>query len=179
MPGFDPAIERIMSDIRKRTGKNGTTYQVRYPTTKTKSGYTYATFGTLKEARDFVESGKAQDTSGTRHSEIQTVAQAVDMWLDICESEGRDEREPVSPSTLVNYKWRARTMIEYGWNSALRDLREADIIAFRSWLKRRCNTDQAQKVLSSFHSVLIEMKKRSIIADDPAQNVFIRSNSRT
>ena len=42
-----------MADIRKRTGAKGTTYQVRYPTPGTKSGYAYATFSTLKEARAF------------------------------------------------------------------------------------------------------------------------------
>jgi integrase len=45
-----------MADIRKRTGAKGTTYQVRYPSNTTKSGYTYATFNTLKEGTRF--SGK-------------------------------------------------------------------------------------------------------------------------
>ena len=34
-----------MSDIRKRTGSKGTTYQVRYPSEAAKSGYAYETFG--------------------------------------------------------------------------------------------------------------------------------------
>jgi hypothetical protein len=37
-----------MADIRKRNGKNGPTYQVRYPSKATKSGYAYATFRTMK-----------------------------------------------------------------------------------------------------------------------------------
>lgn len=167
-----------MSDIRKREGKKGTTYQVRYPSRATKSGYAFKTFRTLKEARNFVESGETRNEHDSRHSEIKTVEQAIDMWLDICEGEGRDEREPVSPSTLENYRWRSRTMKAYPWDRDLRDLKEADVIAFRSWLKRNCTTDQAQKVLSSFHSVLIEMRKRGVIADDPAQHVTLRTDPR-
>ena len=103
-----------MSDIRKRVGSKGTTYQVRYPSKSTKSGYAYTTFDTLKAARAYVESGKAHQTGNSPHnSAIQTIEQAIDMWLDICEKEGRDEREPVSPSTLENYRWRARTMKSY------------------------------------------------------------------
>jgi integrase len=48
-----------MSDIRKRVGSKGTTYQVRYPNKATKSGYAYKTFDTRKEAQAFLESGKA------------------------------------------------------------------------------------------------------------------------
>jgi integrase len=47
-----------MIDIRKRVGRKGATYQVRYPSKATKSGYAYATFDTLKEARAFLESGE-------------------------------------------------------------------------------------------------------------------------
>lgn len=167
-----------MADIRKRRGKKGTTYQVRYPNKATKSGYAFKSFDTLKEARGFLEGGDVQKTNGLRPSRIRTVDQAIDMWLEICEREGRDERDPVSPSTLVNYRWRARTMRAYAWDRDLQALHEADVIAFRSWLKRNCTTDQAQKVMSSFHSIILEMRRRGIIAEDPAQNVTIRENSR-
>ena len=53
-----------MSDIRKRVGKKGNTYQVRYPSKATKSGYAFATFDTRKEALAFVESGRARRGSG-------------------------------------------------------------------------------------------------------------------
>ena len=45
-----------MADIRKRTGSNGVTYQVRYASSGAKSGYAYASFDTLKEARAFATS---------------------------------------------------------------------------------------------------------------------------
>ena len=47
-----------MADIRKRKGTKGITYQVRYPSKATKSGYAYKTFLTAKEAREFRESGE-------------------------------------------------------------------------------------------------------------------------
>ena len=50
-----------MADIRKRNGLKGTTYQVRYPSKTTKSGYVYATFATLKEARAFREDFKRSE----------------------------------------------------------------------------------------------------------------------
>jgi len=37
-----------MADIRKREGKKGVTYQVRYPNSATKSGYSFATFKTME-----------------------------------------------------------------------------------------------------------------------------------
>lgn len=167
-----------MSDIRKRSGTKGVTYQVRYPSTASRTGYAYATFNTLKEARAFVESGKAQKHGAVVRSDIRTVPQAIDKWLDICEKEGRSAREPVSPGTLEHYRWRARAMKSYGWGAPLQDLRETDVIEFRSWLKRSFTSDKAQRVLSSFHSVLLEMQKRGIIADDPAADVTISTDSR-
>ena len=167
-----------MSDIRKRTGKRGTTYQVRYPTSATKSGYAYKSFDTLKEARAFLESGSTVKKAKSRTSDITAVEQAIDFWLDICEKEGRDDRAPVSPSTLENYRWRARTMKAYGWTLPVQELTEPDIINFRSWLKRTCSPDQGQKVLSSFHSMLLELKRRGIIDDDPAQHISIRAETR-
>jgi len=56
-----------MADIRKRTGAKGTTYQVRHPSKATKSGYAYATFNTLKEARAFLESGRIKEHASLSH----------------------------------------------------------------------------------------------------------------
>ena len=55
-----------MADIRKRNGSKGITYQVRYPSKATKSGYAYKTFLTLKEAREFRESGETKKTGPTQ-----------------------------------------------------------------------------------------------------------------
>jgi len=167
-----------MSDIRKRVGTNGTTYQVRYPSKATKSGYAYATFDTRKEALAFREDAQTRKKTGARYSDVRTVAQAVDRWLNICEKEGRDGRDPVSRATHEQYEYRSRIIKAYGWDRELSQLEEPDIVAFRSWLLLNHSRDAAQKVLSSFHSVLIEMNKRGLITEDPALNVTVEINGR-
>lgn len=89
-----------MADIRKRTGTNGTTYQVRYASKAAKSGYAYETFDTLKEARAFREDAKARKRSGVHSAKIKTVHAAITKWLEVCEFEGRDGKDAVSPATL-------------------------------------------------------------------------------
>jgi hypothetical protein len=94
-----------MSDIRKRTGKKGTTYQVRYASTAAKSGYAYATFDTLKEAREFIESGRAQHQGDQRSRDaLITVPDAIDRWLSICKREGLHGKDPVTKAVLENYQ---------------------------------------------------------------------------
>lgn len=167
-----------MSDIRKRVGKNGTTYQVRYPSKATKSGYAYATFDTRKAALAFREDAKARKRGAARGSKVLSVTEAITKWLDISEKEGRDGRAPVSQATLEQYEYRSRIMKDYPWERELNHLEEPDIVEFRSWLLRNHSRDAAQKVLSSFHSVLIEMKKRGFLAEDPALNVTVETNGR-
>ena len=97
-----------MADIRKRKGPKGVKYQVRYPTSETKSGYTYASFDTLKEARAFSEnlgSLPKRPSAG-----VITIPDAVTRWLDICEKIGRDGREKVEPETFKEYRRRGRVM---------------------------------------------------------------------
>src|SRR3954454_11149841 len=90
-----------MTDIRKRKGARGTTYQVRYPSKATKSGYAYKTFLTKKEAREFHESGEAKRTEAARFGGgIVTVGDGTEKWLEVCEKEGRDGRDPVTDFTL-------------------------------------------------------------------------------
>lgn len=86
-----------MTDVRKRNERKGITYQVRYPSKASKSGYAYKTFLTLKEARHFRESGETKKVASTRsRGGIVTVAEGIEKWLEICEKEGRDGRDPVT-----------------------------------------------------------------------------------
>ncbi|RVI34221.1 tyrosine-type recombinase/integrase [Sinorhizobium meliloti] len=165
-----------MSDIRKRTGAKGTNYQVRYPSKAAKSGYAYATFATRKEARDFSENLGAVKVSpsGTKLD----VADAVDRWLAICEKIGRDGRETVEPETLKEYKRRAKVAKEYAWLKQIHELEPADIVRFRTWLLENKTRDLARRTLSSFHSILIEMKLQGFLKDDPAAGITIRSDGR-
>ncbi|MEW8046218.1 MAG: site-specific integrase [Candidatus Thiodiazotropha sp.] len=165
-----------MADIRKRVGKKGTTYQVRYPSKATKSGYAFKSFDTRKAAREFTQNlGSLPERVS---SEITTVPQAVSLWLDICEKIGRDGREKVEPETLKEYRHRGRIMEEYAWPKELQALEPADVVHFRNWLLENKTRDQARRTLSSFHSVLIEMKHQGHVQHDPAAGISIKTGGR-
>jgi integrase len=167
-----------MADIRKRTGSKGTTYQVRYPSKATKSGYAYATFETRKEALDFRENGSARKAASRRSSEIRTVAQGLQKWLDVCEKEGRDGRHPVTLFTLRHYQWRRDHILEYDWSKDLHELTPPDVVEFRGWLLRNFSHVVAHKLLSSFHSMVLELVRRGILPHDVAAGITIRGGSR-
>ena len=167
-----------MSDIRKRTGAKGTTYQVRYPSKAAKSGYAYATFATRKEALEYRDGPKPQKIAPHLHSEIRTVSQGVQKWLDICEKEGRNGREPVTRYTLDNYEYRAEIIKSYPWAKELSELSKPDIIEFRSWLLGRYSREVSHKVLTSFHSMVLELLSRSVMSHDIAAGVTISAASR-
>ena len=166
-----------MSDIRKRTGKKGTTYQVRYPSKATKTGYAYKSFETMKEARAWLESGSARQ-AGTATAKPTSVKEALLTWLDVCEKEGRGGRDPVTPFTLKTYRYRADIINAYPWPKELQELGAPDIIEFRSWLLRNHSRDLSKKVLSSFHSMVLEMVSRGVLAHDIATGVYVGGNSR-
>ncbi len=165
-----------MADIRKRQGKKGVTYQVRYPNASTKTGYSFKTFRTMKEARAF--SGQSSDWDTGSQSSINTVVKAVDLWLDICEKVGRDGRETVEPQTLVEYKRRAKAIREYQWPSSLEGIKPTDVVQFRTWLLENKSRDMAKRTLSSLHSIFIEMKVQGHISHDPVSGIQIRVSGR-
>lgn len=168
-----------MADIRRRETPAGVTYQVRYQSRSTKSGYQYKTFHSLKAARAFLESGKTQAAAETTHPEIDTVAKAADWWLRICEREGLNGREPVTYYTLKNYSYRARFIEEYDWKKGLRQITAPDVVAFRSWLLQSgVSRSLASKVLSVLHSIMKEMTIRGVIPYNVASGISIRQESR-
>jgi integrase len=168
-----------MSDIRRRKGKKGTTYQVRCPSKASAKGYSYKAFKTLKEARAFLESGDARKSARASTSDIRTVAQATDQWLKACEKEGLNGREPVTAYTLQNYGYRAEFIKAYDWDKSTAELAAPDIVAFRSWLlSGDMSRDLAGKVLSSLHSVMREMVIRGHLPHNPVSGICVRSESR-
>lgn len=167
-----------MSDIRKRVGAKGTTYQVRYPTTAAKCGYAYKTFGSRKEALAFRDNSAARKHASAPSPDIRTVAEGMQKWLDVCEKEGRDGRDAVTAYTLKHYEWRRDHIIAYGWTKELQELTAPDIVEFRSYLLRHHSRDVAGKLLSSFHSMVLELMKRGVIAHDFVAGVTIRGSSR-
>jgi integrase len=167
-----------LSDIRKRVGAKGTTYQVRYPSKTSKSGYAYATFDTRKEALAFRDNAKPQLNVASPHSGIRTVRQGLQKWLDVCEKEGRDGRHPVTAATLKHYEWRRDHILRYDWQKELQELTTADVIEFRSWLLRNFSRVVAGKLLLSFHSMILELLTRQVMARDICVGVSIRGSSR-
>lgn len=168
-----------MADIRKRTGAKGTTYQVRYPSSKTKSGYAYATFNTMKEARAFLESGRMKQTANAPRHELSSVHDAIEKWLRICEKEGTDGNEPVTIGTLKTYIYLSRFMKAYPWDKTIQELKGPDIVKFRSWLIENCPSRYlARKTLTYFHTVLNEMALRGYVESNVASGISISTRSR-
>ncbi|MHC2424247.1 integrase [Bradyrhizobium elkanii] len=167
-----------MSDIRKRIGAKGTTYQVRYPSKATKSGYAFATFATRKEALEFRDKSRTPEAARTKRADIRTVADGVQKLLDICEKEGRKGREPVTRYTLDNYEYRANIIKSYSWEKELQELSQPDVIEFRSWLLANYSREVSHKVLVTFHSMVEELVSRSIMMHDIAAGVTVSAASR-
>tara|TARA_R110002049_G_scaffold308839_2_gene514428 strand:- start:19278 stop:20477 length:1200 start_codon:yes stop_codon:yes gene_type:complete len=167
-----------MSDIRKRTGKTGTTYQVRYPSNATSSGYAFKSFRTVKAARHFLAERIIEGPGEPGVHKPISVVDAVNLWLNVCENIGRDGREKVEPQTLVEYRRRAKVIREYRWEKYVNELLPTDVIAFRSWLLENKSRDLARRCLSSFHSVLLEMMLQGYSKNDPAAGVSIKSGGR-
>lgn len=163
-----------MSDIRKRVGKKGSTYQVRYADPTSQTGYSYKTFTTAKEARAFREDASKR---GAGKSD-RTVAEAIDAWLKICQNEGRDGRPPVSDATYRYYSYIADIMKSYAWRKRLRELTKPDVVAFRSWLITERGRYLAAKTLTYFHAVLAEMASRGHVASNVASGVSVRQETR-
>ena len=152
----------------------GTTYQVRFADPASPGGFAYKSFDTRKEAKAFQESGGITKAIRSRNS--LTVEEAIQRWLDACACEGRDGKDPVSPATFKVYESRATIMRAYVWEKDIAALTSPDIVAFRSWLLKNHTRDQAQKVMSSFHSVLLEMVAQGSLATDPAARITVRQS---
>jgi integrase len=130
----------------------------------------------MKEARAFSENlGSIKEAPNGAKLEV---IDAVDRWLDICEKVGRDGREPVEPETLKEYKRRAEIIKEYLWQKQIHELESGDVVRFRTWLLENKSRDLARRTLSSFHSLIIEMKLQGVLTDDPAAGVTIRAGGR-
>lgn len=167
-----------MSDIRKRNGRKGITYQVRYPSKASSTGYAYRTFATLKEAREFRENSSGRSTNGPLSKEIRTVEQGLQKWLDVCAKEGRNGRDPVTAGTIQNYEYRAGVIRAYDWQKPLHELTAPDIVEFRSWLLRNHSRVVAHKALSSLHSMVKELMTRGILAHDFMSGISVQTSSR-
>lgn len=165
-----------MSTIKKRVGTRGTTYQVRYSDKSVASGYAYATFRTMKEARAFSEN--ASSWKQRNSPAVLSVPEAVDLWLKICQTEGRDGRDPVTTYTYKGYCDLAGVMKTYRWTRNIYELTAPDIVEFRSWLVSNYSRYRAAKTLSCFQSVMNEMAVRGHIQSNVASGISVRKDTR-
>ena len=69
-------------------------------------------------------------------------------------------------------------ILAYRWTKPLHELASPDMVEFRSWLLKEYSRDVAGKLLSSFHSMILEMIKRGVLAHDILTGVSIRGSSR-
>ena len=167
-----------MADIRKRNGRKGITYQVRYPSKAAKTGYAYKSLCDIERRGADISSSNGLPLS-SRHlplTDTKSVSSAIEKWLNTCQHEGRQGKDPVSPATHDVYEYRAEIMKAYQWDKALQELEAPDIVAFRSWLLKNYSRDQAKKALSSFHSVLLEMVTQGVLTTDPAARITIQQS---
>lgn len=167
-----------MADIRVRQGRRGKTYQLRFDDPAAEGGYAYKTFKTRKEALAYRDSGATKTLRSAAASDIKTVKQGLDKWLDVCEKEGRNGRDPITKDTLANYRWRRDCILKYGWTKSLHDLTAPDIVEFRSWLLRTYSQDMAQCLLLSFHSMVLELLSRGVLRYDFVAGVTVKTKSR-
>lgn len=132
----------------------------------------------MKAARAFRDEIVGKSFVGPLDPTIQSMEEAVDAWLKICEREGRDGRDPVTGYTLKGYERRAEIINAYPWDKRISELQTPDIVAFRSWVLRNYTRDLARRAVSSLHSVMKEMAMRGHIVSNVAAGVSVRSESR-
>jgi integrase len=111
-----------------------------------------------------------------RSADIKSVQDAVQKWLDACKYVGRHGKDPVSPATYINYEYRADIIKTYDWTKNIHEIEGPDVVEFREWLLKNYSRDVAKKVLSSFHSVVLEMNTQGVMTTDPAIGIAIQKS---
>jgi integrase len=168
-----------MTDIRKRTGPAGVSYQVRY---KDAGGaYRYKSFPTLKAAKAFTGRIGAEVADGRHIHERDsiTVDKALDAWIETVETVGRHGREPVSPATVRKYRERAKNHIRPLLGDVLlAQLTTPRVVEFRDELLKRCARPTAKKCLTDLRSALAEARLRGQMVLNPAADVSIVDSNR-
>ena len=169
-----------MASTQKRVRSDGSIrYQVRYLDNTAKSGFSYRSFSRAKAAKAFeCEKTLEEENTGLQIPQKLSVQDAVELWLNICEKIGRDGREPVEMSTLVEYMRRAKVIQAYHWNKFIHELTALDFVQFRNWLLENHSRDLAKRTLSSFQSIMIEMKLQGNVLENPGSGITIKTGGR-
>ena len=169
-----------MADIRKRTNENGSvSYQVRFTDPTSKSGYGYKSFKLAKQANKFKAKKDLEENQDGRSVKVIPVTRAVELWLEICVTEGTDGNDPITDYSLENYQYYAEFMKAYNWPTTLNLLSPPEIVDFRTWLLANCPSRYvARKTLAYFTGALNEMMLRGFLTGNVAIGVTIKETSR-
>jgi integrase len=164
-----------MADIRKREGKKGPTWQLRF--SDPNSGKPrYKTFKRRKDLDAFLIDLPRSDY--VHDSDTITVTQATDRWLDVCERIGRKGREPVEHSTLKQYKLHAPIIKGMIGASKLNALTPVICDKLRDDLLAAHSRKYAKKILASFKAILSQARSDGHMRHDPAENTVILVSKR-
>lgn len=163
-----------MPSIRKRAGKTGVTWQVRYEA-DTPSGYAYQPCATRAECVAFI---RTLGLSGQGASSDLTVYDVLRNWLETVEKVGRNGREPVAAITLRKYREFANNHLVplIGDESAHLDAPRADRL--RRELLERCNRPTARRCLASIKMAFNEAVTRGDVPTNPFAAIKIADSSR-
>lgn len=164
-----------MSDIRKRTGKKGQTWQVRY--NDSHSGKVrYKTFPRRKDADvfllDVLRSDYIHDT------DTVTFTEAADRWLHVCKTTGRKGREPVESSTARKYEEHIKIIKGISGGNKLNKLTPVICDQFRDELLTIYSRKYAKKILTSYKSILSQARTDGYLRHDPSENTAILISQR-
>jgi len=159
-----------MADIRKRTGKKGPTWQVRFKDRAT-GKERFKTFSRRKDADAFLA---ALPTSDYVHdNDTVTLREAADRWLHVCITTGRKGREPIEASTARKYAEHCKIIKDIVGGMKLNQLTPPVCNQFRDDLLGRYSRKYAKKILTSFKSILSQARTDEYLRHDPAENTAI------
>jgi len=164
-----------MADIRKKTGKKGPTWQVRF--NDPNSGKVrYKTFPRRKDADAYLSN---MSHPGFIH-EKDTIAlsEAAERWLHVCKTTGRKGREPVENSTSRKYAEHCEIIKGMIGGVKINTLTPVRCDKFRDELLLKYSRKYAKKILTSFKSILSQARTDGHLRHDPAENTAILVSQR-
>ncbi len=164
-----------MTDIRKRTGKRGVSWQVRFKDARTGKRH-YKSFPRRKDAEAFISETTLPQYIAD--SQTITVAEAADRWLKVCKTTGRKGREPIELSTARKYEEHVGKIKTLIGNLKLNELTPVRCSEFCEDLLAEYSRPYAKKILTSFKSILSQARTDGHMRSNPAENVSIVISSR-
>ncbi|MGB4106606.1 MAG: tyrosine-type recombinase/integrase [Alphaproteobacteria bacterium] len=129
-----------------------------------------------KDAKFFQEN--IPKTTYIHDRDTVTVAEAADRWLYVCETIGRNGREPVEKATLRPYRHHVRHIKAILGGERLNALTHARCEKFREELLTNFTRIYARKILVSFKGILSQAVADNYIVANPAAGLVILNSSR-